>query len=144
MARTNFQSQTFPGIAFGRSDQTNGMIFWSPETCRFSVSANYKLDPDRQVRTHWPELLNDGGFVLGLVTRADDTDSTSRFSVGDFVGFHPEGPANKDGALPTSHGLVMSVPIAGQQQNYRVELADGCLLDMNPDSLLDITDLQGE
>ena len=94
------------------------MIFWSPETCWFSVSADYKLDPDRQVRTHWPELLNDGGFVLGLVTRADDTDLTSRFSVGDFVGFHPQDPSTKDGVPPTAHGLVISVPIAGQQQNY--------------------------
>ena len=82
--------------------------------------------------------------MLGLVTRADDTDSTSRFSVGDFVGFHPEGPSTKDGIPPMAHGLVMSVPIAGQQQNYRVELAHGCLLDMPPDSLLDITDLQDE
>ena len=39
--RTKFQAQTYPGIALGRSTDTNGLIFWSPETMRFSVSADY-------------------------------------------------------------------------------------------------------
>ena len=62
----------------------------------------------------------------------------------DVVGFHPEGPSTKDSVPPMTHGLVMSVPIAGQQQNHQVEMADGCLLDMPPNLLLDITDLQDE
>ena len=140
-ARTKFQAQTFPGIALGRSDETNGMIFWSPETCRFSVSADYKLDTERQVRTHWPDLLNDGGFQLHMVTRPPDYDHTARFTVGDIVVFQPEGPCTSTGDVPHAHGMVVSVPIAGQQADYRLELPDGTFVDLPPDSLLDITDL---
>ena len=68
------------------------MIFWSPDSSRFSVSADYKLDTERQVRTHWPDLLNDGGFTISFCGHVADADQSSRFSVGDIVVFQPEGP----------------------------------------------------
>ena len=71
-----------------------------------------------------------------------DADSTARFSVGDMVVFAPEGPPTEDGAFPACHGMVVSVPIAGQQTHYRVELPEGTLLDLHPNSLLDPTDLE--
>ena len=94
MHQTNFQAPTLPGIALGCNEHTNGMIFWSPETQRFSVSADYKLDTEKQVRTHWPDLLNDGGFTIHYVGHPADADSTARFSVGDMVVFAPEHPPN--------------------------------------------------
>ena len=72
--RSKFQAETYPGIAVGRSPDANGMLFWSPETCRFSVAADYKLDTTKQVRNHWPELLNDGGFTIRLLSPAESDD----------------------------------------------------------------------
>jgi hypothetical protein len=45
--KSKYSSQSHMGIALGRSDYTNGMMFWDPATSRFSVLADYSLDPDR-------------------------------------------------------------------------------------------------
>jgi hypothetical protein len=45
------------GIAIGgRSNHTNGMIFWDPVTQRMNVSADYKLDPNAAIGTHFPSV----------------------------------------------------------------------------------------
>ena len=102
-------------------------------TSQFSVSADYSLDTKKQVRTLWPDLFNNGGFVIHCVQHPVDADSTASFAVGNMVVFHLEGPAERNGTLPMSHGMVMSVPIQGQQLNYRVEMDDRVMLDLNPD-----------
>jgi hypothetical protein len=43
--KSKFSDQSHKGIVLGRSDYTNGMMFWDPTTSRFSVSPNYSLDP---------------------------------------------------------------------------------------------------
>jgi hypothetical protein len=48
------------GIAIGRSNHTNGMIFWDPVTQRMNVSADYKLDPTAAIGTQFPTVLYDG------------------------------------------------------------------------------------
>ena len=70
-----------------------------------------------------------------------DADQSSLFSVGDIVVFQPEGPCDSHGEGPHAHGMVISVPIQGQQTHYRVEMPDGKLVDLPPDSLMDLTDL---
>ena len=50
-SRKKFETETFPGIAVGRSDTANGLLFWSPETCRFLVAADCVLDESSSVRT---------------------------------------------------------------------------------------------
>ena len=72
--RSKFQAQTFPGIAVGRSSESNAMIFWSPKTQRFSVLADYKLDVSKQVPALWPHLVNDGGFTLRLLSPSETDD----------------------------------------------------------------------
>ncbi len=44
------------------------MMFWDPTTSRFSVSADYKLDDDRQLSAPFPELHYDGGFTPSLLS----------------------------------------------------------------------------
>jgi hypothetical protein len=95
--RTKFQAQTFPGIALGRSGQSNGMLFYNPETCRFSVSSDYKLDSDHQVRSHWPELIYDGGFTLRVVS---PTAISNTKHIDDTVTTYLPGPATNDGECP--------------------------------------------
>ena len=142
-ARTKFQSQTCPGIALGRSDSTNGMLFWSPETCRFSHSADYKLDTEKQVRTHWPELLNDGGFTINLISpTTPNPDNQPRFAVGNITIFQPEGPCTSDGEVPYCEGVVMSVPLDPTTGLYRVEMRDGALVDLPEDSLMDPLEME--
>jgi hypothetical protein len=43
--RLQFKPQTQPGVAIGRSERTNGLMFWNPDTSHISVSADYLLDP---------------------------------------------------------------------------------------------------
>ena len=47
--RTNFKSQCMLGIALGRSEYTNGMIFYNPVMDSMSVSADFLLDKNRHV-----------------------------------------------------------------------------------------------
>jgi hypothetical protein len=131
--RTKFQAQTYPGIALGRSNNSNGLIFWSPEQQRFSVSADYRLDTDKQVRNHWPELLNDGGFVLHLM---DPALEPSKFNVDDKVLFYTQGPETATGDRPIVSGLVASTPIPDQVTTYRIKLEDNTYADVCPDDLI--------
>jgi hypothetical protein len=66
--KSKFSSQSHTGIALGRSDCTNGMMFWDPTTSRFSVSADYSLDPDRSLANPFPELNYGGGFTRSLLS----------------------------------------------------------------------------
>ena len=60
---SNFHSKSHAGIALGRSDYSNAMMFWDPLTSRFSSSADYKLDTDRSLPDAFPELIYDGAFT---------------------------------------------------------------------------------
>jgi hypothetical protein len=134
-ARTKFQAQTFPGIAVGRSKDANGMLFWSPETLQFSVASDYTLDPYRQVRTHFPELLNDGGFTLSVLT--PDGEAHTGHSLGDIVLFQPEGPETADGEAPVIGGTIVSLPVPNVHPKYRVEWENGHCSDVDGDDLFD-------
>ena len=132
--RTKFQAQTFPGIALGRSGESNGIMFYNPETCRFSVSADYKLDSDRQVRTLWPELLNDGGFTLRLVS---PTASSGSMHIGDTVLAYLPGPVTQDGERPIRHGVIVATPIPDQSPAFRIEFPDGTFMNTPSDCVMD-------
>ena len=47
--RTNFESQRLIGIALGRSEFTNGMIFYNSTLDGFCTSADYLIDKNRHV-----------------------------------------------------------------------------------------------
>jgi hypothetical protein len=49
-AQGQFDLQSSVGIAIGRSNHTNGMIFWDLVTQRMNVSADYHLDTDAAMR----------------------------------------------------------------------------------------------
>jgi hypothetical protein len=75
------------------------------------MSADYKLDPDKQVQNHWPELLNDGGFILQSVSHSSDTSTDSPIKIGDAVVFQPEGPCTSDGEAPCAYGHHQRRPL---------------------------------
>jgi hypothetical protein len=43
--RLQFEPQSQPGVAIGRSELVNGLMFWNPTTIIISVSADYRLNP---------------------------------------------------------------------------------------------------
>jgi hypothetical protein len=51
--RGQFNMHSSVGMVIGRSNHTDGMIFWDPVTQRMNVSADYKLDPSAP---HWHSL----------------------------------------------------------------------------------------
>ena len=67
-AKSKFSSKSHFGIALGRSDYTNGMMFWDPSTSCFSVSADYRLDPDRGLGDPFPGIYYDGGMAPSLIS----------------------------------------------------------------------------
>ena len=64
--RTQFESQSLAGIAVGRSEFTNGLIFYNPQLQDFCVSTDYSLDTTRSIGHAFPTLSYDGGFQLSL------------------------------------------------------------------------------
>ena len=62
--RTNFESQCMLGIALGRSEYTNGMIFYNPIMDSFCTSADYLIDKNRLVGEVFPSLRYDGGLTM--------------------------------------------------------------------------------
>ena len=60
------------------------------------------------------------------------------------VTFHCFGPATSDGALPISHGLVVSSPQSARDGAYKVEMPDGVVVDLHPNEAFDPTDFDDE
>ena len=72
VARSGFQAQTLEGIAIGRSDTSNAMIFYNPRTRQYYELDTYKLDPLRLPSTVWPQYIQyDGGIFADLYRDAN-------------------------------------------------------------------------
>ena len=59
--RDQFEAQAFVGICLGRSDFSNGMLFFNPDTKDFVVSGDYRLDISRSIQDAFPSQVYDGG-----------------------------------------------------------------------------------
>jgi hypothetical protein len=46
----------------------NGMMFWDPTTSRFSISADFPLDPDRGLGDPFPGIHYEGGMALSILS----------------------------------------------------------------------------
>jgi hypothetical protein len=55
------------GIAIGRSNHTNNMIFWDLTMQRMNVSADYKLDPTVSISIHFPNVIYDEHIISPMV-----------------------------------------------------------------------------
>jgi hypothetical protein len=82
--RGNFDMQTNVGIALGRSNQTNEMIFLDPGTSLMNVSAEYRLDPTAHITTHYPNITYDG-HISPLVLRGGKNSDKEPFPPGSKV-----------------------------------------------------------
>ena len=66
--RTKFESQGLLGIALGRSEFTNGMVFYNPIMDSFCTSADYILDKNRLVGEVFPNISYDGGLTTSVIS----------------------------------------------------------------------------
>ena len=57
VARSGFQAQTLKGIAIGRSDTSNAMLFYNPTTKPYFEPDTYKLDPSCFPSSVWPQSI---------------------------------------------------------------------------------------
>jgi transposase InsO family protein len=76
--RGQFDMHSSVGIAIGRSNHTNGKIFWDPVTQRMNVSADYKLDPTAAIGTHFSTVVYDGQ-ISPLVLRGGSIPPKNHF-----------------------------------------------------------------
>ena len=70
--RTQFESQGMLGIALGRSEYTNGMVFYNPVLDSFCTSADYLLDKGRNIGDVFPSIRYDGGLVTSVLSNKDN------------------------------------------------------------------------
>ena len=82
--RSKMDAQSMLGIALGRSEFTNGMVFYNPEMDSFCVSADYILDSERHIGDIFPSLRYDGGFVAKFISEDKDK-NPSTYGIGDTV-----------------------------------------------------------
>ena len=124
-----FETESTPGIVVGRSDYTNGLIFYNPLSKTFGVSADYTLDPHKSLRTLFPRVVYDGGFdPVSLHSRSKGT--ADPYPVGTTVYAYLEG----DGITVT--GDVVAVPTK-RQPYYRVQLPDDQCIRVSAEALWD-------
>ena len=76
--RTKFESQGLLGIALGRSEFTNGMVFYNPTMDSFCTSADYILDKRRLVGEVFPNLQYDGGLTTSVISNSS---SPTKFDI---------------------------------------------------------------
>jgi hypothetical protein len=72
--RKKFESKASTGVALGRNDNTNGLVFWNPTLQRFCVSADCKLDADRSLANAFPDIRHNGGLNVRLHSNPQKSD----------------------------------------------------------------------
>ena len=81
--RTKCDSQCMLGIALGRSEYTNGMIFYNPELDSFCVSADYLIDKNRHIGEAFPSVCYDGLLLCKVVS--NQKSGPSKYDIGDSI-----------------------------------------------------------
>ena len=112
-----FTSESRPGIALGRSDYTNGLIFYNPLNKTFAVSADYTLDEGKAVRSYFERIVYDGGFdAKSLHSRSRQHAEPLPPGSNVYAYLH-------DKRL-TVAGEVLEVPTRSNAHRYRIRMPD--------------------
>ena len=119
--RTNFESQCMMGIALGRSEYTNGMVFYNPELDSFCTSADYILDKRRLVGEMFPSIRYDGGLTTSVLSNKNDGPPT--YDIGESVFIQCQSTYD---IIPAT----IKMPPTSQSRQYTVILEDGSELDI--------------
>jgi hypothetical protein len=125
--RKKFESKAFTGIALGRSDNANGLMFWNPTLQRFCVSADYKLDTYRSLANAFPDIRYDGGLNVRLYSNPEDSD-VEPFPVGAEVFAKIGEEPNGDALMAEGRIVSISTPLTDFYQIRVVENQEKDLL----------------
>jgi len=133
-SRGAFESQTYPGLALSRSLCTNAMIFWSPETNHFSVSADCELDVHRDINDFWPtaDMAHDGGLELRLCSH--NNRKLSPCSLGTPVHFQMPGPTGPNTPPDVGVGVAVGMP-EKDSTICDIELEDDARISLDVDKI---------
>ena len=72
-SRSNSQDQSLDGIAVGRDDKTNTVLFYNPQTRSYYRPPAFKLDEGRLPVTNFPQHVRyDGGLTCGFMRNRTD------------------------------------------------------------------------
>ena len=62
------QSMSMAGIAVGRDDTSNTILFYNPLTRSYYQPQAFTLDKSQLPSTHWPHVIRpDGALTCGLL-----------------------------------------------------------------------------
>ena len=114
--RNTFDSQGMLGIALGRSEFTNGMIFYNPTLDSFCTSADYRLDPHQSVIQHFPNIVYDGGLSTSVLSNQNKC--PSKYNLNDTIYVKTVDSDNID------KGVIVTPPTA-QTPLYLILLENG-------------------
>ena len=102
-SRSNTEDQALDGIAVGRDDRTNTIVFYNPLTKSYYRPPAFKLDEGRLPVTNFPKSIKyDGGLTCGLFrNRTDPTPEP----------FPPGTRVNVEHNGSTVRGTIQNVPL---------------------------------
>ncbi len=122
--RSGFQAQTMEGIAIGRSETSNAMIFYNPITKNYYEPDTYKLDPSRLPSTTWPTIITYDGGLFADLYRDANPNIPEPFPPGTRV------LICHHGASTPLEGTIINIPLKSEaggndHVSYMVLLTDG-------------------
>ena len=136
-SRSKCDAHTLDGIAVGRDDKSNSVVFYNPITRRYYRPPAFKLDETRLPITNFPKSLTyDGGLTCGLLrNRTDPTTEPYPPGMRVLILTTPD-------ATPVK-GTIQNVPLPSNESTldstttYTVLLDDGTTQDVQFHQLQD-------
>jgi len=122
--RSSFQAQTMEGIAIGRSESSNAMVFFNPRTRQYYEPDTYKLDPSRLPSSVWPQEIRYDGGIFADLYRDDNPNVPEHLPPGTRVTLH-----HPDSSTTTT-GTISTIPLKSssgsiEEESYMVHLDNG-------------------
>jgi hypothetical protein len=118
--RTKYESKGFTGIALGRSDVSNALVFYNPTLQKFSTSADYLLDSNKSICLAFPSLHYDGGLHIRLYSDPKE-DTLEPYPIGSPV--FAQLSTTADGDKMIAPGTVVQIPCdSNGEELYRIRL----------------------
>eukprot|EP00956_Cyclotella_meneghiniana_P035945 scaffold119809_cov102-Cyclotella_meneghiniana.AAC.2 len=131
-AKSKSQANTLDGIAVGRDEQTNTVLFYNPITKQYYRPAIFKLDEGRLPITCFPKSIRfDGGLTCGLVRNKTDP-APEPFPPGTRVTIQLNGAPVK--------GTVSNVPLPYLTSAVTASLEDSSAEDQNTKYVIQLDD----
>ena len=129
--RAKCDAHTLDGIAVGRDDRSNTVVFYNPITKRYYHPPAFKLDEARLPVTSFPKSIRyDGGLTCGLLRNKSDP-TPEPFP----PGMHVHVQLSDDLESPPQKGTIQNIPLPSDADTtdkptpYTIHLDDGTIVE---------------